>query len=109
MKGGAGQASPGPSDVGNSPKSAQGWLERVLEKLARCRPPKDNVKTLINSGLTDDESLSAGLLQLFVSQFTPQDLAHVGLRQFVPEFDVLGALVAGELLGTVIPNFLLGQ
>jgi hypothetical protein len=34
---------------------------------------------------------------LFVAQRAPQDLADVGLRQFVAELDVLRFLVAGEL------------
>ena len=33
-----------------------------------------------------------------VAQLAPQDLAHVGLRQFAAELDVAGLLVAGEFV-----------
>src|SRR5262245_3427308 len=42
----------------------------------------------------------------FVAELAPQDLAHVGLRQLLAEFDVARALVAGQMLAAVADHVL---
>src|SRR5210317_1244821 len=44
---------------------------------------------------------------LLVAEFPPQNLADVGLGQFVTEFDHLRALVAGQVCAAVVDNILL--
>ena len=44
-----------------------------------------------------------------IAQLAPQHLADVGLRQLLLEDDVLGLLVAGQLLGAELQQRLLGQ
>src|SRR4030095_7067482 len=41
--------------------------------------------------------------------FAPQDLAHVGLRQLLPDIDDLRAFVAGEVRLAVRDHLLLGE
>ena len=48
-------------------------------------------------------------LTAIVTQRTPENLAYVGLRQLGPEFDVLGPLVAGEILVAMLADHVLGE
>src|SRR6056297_3734557 len=57
----------------------------------------------------DDSGSAAFGLAVFVPQFTPKNLAHVGLGQFLHELDVSGHLVAGQLLLAVLAQFVDGQ
>ena len=46
---------------------------------------------------------------LVAAQFAAQDLAHVGLGQFVAELDVFGALVTGQVVVAEAGHGFLGQ
>src|SRR5262245_11169702 len=46
---------------------------------------------------------------LRVTQFAPQDLADVGLRQVGAELDVFGFLIAGQLLLAELHHIALGE
>src|SRR5690606_300910 len=43
------------------------------------------------------------------AQLAPQDLADIGFRQLVTEFDMTRALVAGQLVAAIVEDVLLGQ
>src|SRR5690242_2292927 len=64
------------------------------------------VRSVVWSGRSDwthGESNGPRLPLLFLfAQFAPQDLADIALGQFLAEFDVLGALVAGQLVVAIL-------
>src|SRR5262245_28322549 len=53
--------------------------------------------------------LRGGLALHFVAKLPAQDLADVGLRQVLPEFDVARALVTRQVLAAMLQHGLRGQ
>src|SRR6478672_420122 len=77
--------------------------------------PASRQNARISAGVTEASTIDEGARAasgrglLLVAQFAAQDLADIGLGQIVPELDLLGDLVGGQLRAAVLDDFLGGE